>query len=114
MNSSGQVNVIVQYQQAPAMSMTLKQVLNLGGDLKLVLGLVKAVAYTIPVSALTQLAALSHLVYISPDRSLSSTKQRQSQCGSGLPQRKRSTWPRPRERVSTARPASGWRSSTVG
>ncbi len=71
-NSSGRVNVIVQYQQAPAV-LQLQQVLNLGGDLKLVLGLVKAVAYTIPVSALTQLAADPNVIYISPDRSLSST-----------------------------------------
>jgi serine protease AprX len=72
LNSTSQVNVIVQYQQAPA-TLQLQQVLNLGGTLNLVLGLVKAVAYRIPVSAITQLAADPNVIYISPDRSLGST-----------------------------------------
>src|SRR6202012_3052041 len=71
-NSSGQVNVIVQYQQAPA-TVQLQEELNLGGTLNQVLGLVKAVAYRLPVSAITQLAADPNVIYISPDRALSST-----------------------------------------
>src|ERR1700760_3866953 len=71
-NSSDQVDVIVQYKQAPA-ALQLQEVLSLGGQLKLVLGLVKAVAYRIPVSSIAQLAADPNVIYISPDRAVGST-----------------------------------------
>jgi serine protease AprX len=71
-NNSDQVDVIVQYKQAPS-ALQLQQVLSLGGQLKLILGLVKAVTYRIPVSSIAQLAADPNVIYISPDRALSST-----------------------------------------
>jgi serine protease AprX len=71
-NSAGPVNVIVQYNQPPTL-LQLQNVLNLGGLLKQELGLITARVFSIPASALGQLAADPNVVYISPDRPLGST-----------------------------------------
>ena len=66
---SDQVNVIVQFRQAPTAKHHQK-VLNRGGKLKQELGLVKSGAYSLPASALAGLAADPDVAYISPDLSL--------------------------------------------
>ena len=66
-NASDQVDVIVQFKQAPT-ARHHQKVLSRGGTLKHELGLVKSGAYTMPASALTDLAADPDVAYISPDR----------------------------------------------
>jgi serine protease AprX len=66
-NTSDQVDVIVQFKQAPT-SRHHQKVFNRGGRLNHELGLVKSGAYSLPVSALAGLAADPDVAYISPDR----------------------------------------------
>jgi serine protease AprX len=61
------VNVIVQFTQAPTARHHAK-VLNLGGELKSELGIVKGGAYTIQAGKLNELASDPEVAYISPDR----------------------------------------------
>ena len=68
--ASDQVDVIVQYTQAPT-ARHHQKVLSRGGTLKQELSVVKAGAYSMPASALASLAADPEVAYISPDRSLS-------------------------------------------
>lgn len=70
--SAGQVDVIVQYDQAPTAAYHQK-VLNRGGKIKRDLGPFKGGAYSMPASALADLANDPNVVYISPDRPLKST-----------------------------------------
>jgi serine protease AprX len=70
--SSEQVDVIVQFRQAPTAKHHQK-VLNRGGKLRQELGLVKSGAYSLPASALADLAADPDVAYISPDRAVAST-----------------------------------------
>lgn len=67
--ASDQVDVIVQFTQTPTASHHQK-VLSRGETLKHELGLVKSGAYSMPASALADLAADPEVVHISPDRSL--------------------------------------------
>ena len=69
-NASDPIDVIVQFTQAPTAKHHQK-VLDRGGKLNLELGLVKAGAYSLPASALADLAADPDVAYISPDRGLS-------------------------------------------
>jgi serine protease AprX len=71
-NASDQVDVIVQFTQAPT-ARHHQKVLNRGGKLRQELGLVKSGAYTVPASALTDLAADPDVAYISPDRPVQGT-----------------------------------------
>ena len=71
-NASDQVDVIVQYKQAPT-AWHHEKVLSRGGTLKQKLGLVKSGAYRVPASALAGLAADPDVAYISPDRPLQGT-----------------------------------------
>jgi len=64
---SDQVDVIVQFRQAPT-SKHHQKVLNRGGKFKHELGLVKGGAYSLPASALNSLANDPDVAYISPDR----------------------------------------------
>ena len=66
-NASDQVDVIVQFKQAPT-ARHHQKVLSRGGTLNRKLGLVKAGAYTVPASALADLAADPDVAYIAPDR----------------------------------------------
>jgi len=66
-NAFDQVDVIVQFKQAPT-ARHHQKVLSRGGTLRHELGLVKSGAYTMPASALTDLAADPDVAYISPDR----------------------------------------------
>ncbi len=68
-NGADQVDVIVQFNQAPTARYHQK-VLSRGGKLHRELGLVKGGAYSLPASALADLAADPDVVYISPDRPL--------------------------------------------
>jgi subtilisin family serine protease len=68
-HSSAMVDVIVQFTQIPT-ARHHQKVLSRGGTLKQELGVVKAGAYSIPASALADLAADPEVVYISPDRHL--------------------------------------------
>ncbi len=68
-NGADQVDVIVQFNQAPTARYHQK-VLSRGGKLRRELGLVKGGAYSLPASALADLAADPDVVYISPDRPL--------------------------------------------
>jgi serine protease AprX len=70
--ASGQVNVIVQYTQAPS-ARHHQKVLRRGGLLKRELGVVKGGAYRMPASALAALAADPEVAYITPDRPMSVT-----------------------------------------
>jgi serine protease AprX len=67
--ASGQVDVIVQYSQVPT-SAHHQKVISRGGTLKRELGQFKGAAYTMPASALADLAADPEVVYITPDRPL--------------------------------------------
>jgi serine protease AprX len=73
-NASGQVDVIVQFKQVPTTTFHQK-VLSRGGKIKTELGQFKGGAYTMPVSALTDLASDPDVVYISPDRRLNGATQ---------------------------------------
>jgi len=68
-NVSGQVDVIVQFSQAPSEDYHQK-VFRRGGTLKRSFERFKGGAYTMPASALEDLAADPDVVYISPDRPL--------------------------------------------
>ena len=61
------VNVIIQFTQAPT-AQHHQKVLSRGGKLKRELSVVKSGAYSLPGSALADLAADPDVVYISPDR----------------------------------------------
>jgi len=76
-NALDQVDVIVQFTKAPT-ARHHQKVLSRGGQLKQELGLVKSGAYSLPASALAELAADPDVAYIAPDRPLYST-------GNGLP-----------------------------
>ena len=65
-NASSQVNVIVQFRQAPT-ARHHQKVLNRGGKLRQELGLVKSGAYSLPESALSGLAADPDVAYIAPE-----------------------------------------------
>ncbi len=67
---SDQVNVIIQFKQAPTAKHHQK-VLNRGGRLKQELRLVNGGAYSLPASALAGLAADPDVAYIAPDRKVS-------------------------------------------
>ena len=69
---SDQVDVIVQFAQAPTAKQHQK-VFDRGGKLRRELGLIKSGSYSMPASALADLAADPDVSYISPDRQLSST-----------------------------------------
>jgi serine protease AprX len=71
-NASGQVEVIVQFKQAPT-ARHHQKVFNRGGKLRQELGLVRSGAYSLPASALADLAADPDVAYIAPDRPLYST-----------------------------------------
>jgi serine protease AprX len=73
-NLSGQIDVIVQFKQVPTTTFHQK-VLSRGGKIKTDLGQFKGGAYTMPVSALTDLASDPDVVYISPDRPLNGASQ---------------------------------------
>ena len=76
-NGTDQVDVIVQYNQVPTAEHHQK-VFSRGGTLKRELGSFKGAAYSIPASALADLAGDPDVVYITPDRPLqaaSSTPQ---------------------------------------
>ena len=66
-DSSDQVDVIVQFNQAPTAKHHQK-VTSKGGNLKQELGLVKSGAYSLPAGALDDLANDPDVAYISPDR----------------------------------------------
>ena len=66
-NPSERVNVIVQFKQAPT-ARHHQKVFNRGGKLRQELGLVKSGAYSLPASALDDLANDPDVAYISPDR----------------------------------------------
>ena len=68
-NASDQVDVIVQFNQVPT-ARHHQKVLSRGGKLKHELGLVKSGAYSLPASALADLAADPDVAYIAPDRPL--------------------------------------------
>ena len=68
-NSSNAVNVIVQFKASPTARHDQK-VLSRGGQFRQHLGLVKGGAYTVPPSALADLANDPEVAYISPDRGL--------------------------------------------
>jgi len=68
--TSGQVDVIVQFKQAPT-AYHHEKVLSRGGKIKRELGRFKGGAYTMPASALEDLANDPDVVYITPDRPLS-------------------------------------------
>lgn len=68
--TNAQVDVIVQYTQTPT-ARHHQKVLSRGGSFKQELGFVKAGAYSMPASALADLAADPEVAYISLDRSLS-------------------------------------------
>jgi len=68
--ASGQVDVIVQFKQAPT-AYHHEKVLSRGGKIKRELGRFKGGAYTMPASALEDLANDPDVVYITPDRPLS-------------------------------------------
>jgi hypothetical protein len=70
-NPSDQVDVIVQFTQAPT-ARHHQKVFNRGGQLRHELGLVKSGAYSLPAGALNDLAADPDVAYISPDRVWSS------------------------------------------
>jgi serine protease AprX len=72
LNNPGQVDVIVQYDQVPT-SAYHQKVISRGGVLKRDLGHFKGGAYTMPASALANLASDPNVLYISPDRPLSSS-----------------------------------------
>ncbi|HME31892.1 MAG TPA: S8 family peptidase [Terriglobales bacterium] len=67
-----QVDVIVQYTQAPT-ARHHQKVLSRGGTLKQELGAVKGGVYRMPASALADLAADPDVAYMTPDRPLSGT-----------------------------------------
>jgi serine protease AprX len=69
-NAFDQVDVIVQFKQAPT-ALHHQKVLSRGGTLRHKLGLVKSGAYRMPASALADLAADPDVAYISPDRPVS-------------------------------------------
>jgi serine protease AprX len=71
-NASDQVDVIVQFTQAPT-ARHHQKVFNRGGKLRRELGLVRSGAYSLPASALAALAADPDVAYIAPDRPLYST-----------------------------------------
>jgi serine protease AprX len=71
-NASDQVNVIVQFTQAPTAKHHQK-VMNKGGKFKQELGLVNGGAYSVPASALADLAADPDVAFISPDRPVQAT-----------------------------------------
>ena len=71
-SSADSVDVIIQYQQAPT-ALDHQKVLSYGGSLKQEWGFVKGATYSVPASALAELAADPDVAYISPDRPLSST-----------------------------------------
>ena len=66
-NAFDQVDVIVQFTQAPT-ARHHQKVLSRGGKINRELGLVKSGAYTMPTSALEDLANDPDVAYISPDR----------------------------------------------
>ena len=71
-NGADQVDVIVQFTQVPTAKHHQK-VTSRGGKLKQELGLVKGGAYSVPGSALADLAADPDVTFISPDRPVQST-----------------------------------------
>jgi len=71
-NASDQVDVIVQFTQVPT-ARHHQKVLNRGGKLRQELGLVMGGAYSLPASALADLAADPDVAYISPDRPVQGT-----------------------------------------
>lgn len=71
-NGSAPVDVIVQFNQVPLAAYHQK-VLSRGGTLKQELGQFKGAAYTMPATALAELASDPDVLYISPDRPLHST-----------------------------------------
>ena len=70
---SKSVDVIVRFKQAPTAELHNK-VLRHGGALKRELRIVRGGAYTVPASALAELAADSSVEYIAPNRPLHSTR----------------------------------------
>jgi serine protease AprX len=66
-NSTGSVNVIVQFQHTPTQWQHQK-VFSRGGSLHADLGSIKAGAYSVPISAINDLAQDPEVAYISPDR----------------------------------------------
>jgi serine protease AprX len=62
-----QVDIIVQYRQAPTPQLHQK-IIQRGGTLRQELGLVRGAVYRVPASALAYLAADPEVVYVSPDR----------------------------------------------
>jgi len=71
-NPASQVDVIVQFRETPT-QMHFSKVQTRGGLLRRQLGLVKAGAFRMPVSALKDLANDPDVTYISPDRPLYGT-----------------------------------------
>ena len=71
-SASGQVGVIVQYNRTPGAAYH-KKVLSRGGTLKRELGGFNGAAYSMPASAIADLANDPDVVYISPDRPLRGT-----------------------------------------
>ena len=70
--SSDQVNVIIQFKTAPNAELH-KKMLRRGGKFNRELDLVKSGVYSIPASALAELASDPEVAYISLDRPLKST-----------------------------------------
>jgi len=70
--SSSQVDVIVQFNQAPT-ARHHQKVLDRGGKLKQQHEIIKGGAYSVPASALADLAADPDVAYISPDRPVTGT-----------------------------------------
>ena len=68
-DGSGQVDVIVQFTQAPTTKQHSK-VLDRGGKLKWELGVIKGGAYSLPASAVADLAKDEDVAFISPDHPL--------------------------------------------
>jgi len=69
MTTADQVDVIVQFAQAPT-AFHHEKILSRGGTIKRELGQFKGAAYSVPASALADLADDPDVVYISPDRPL--------------------------------------------
>jgi len=67
LRASAHVNVIIQYRQAPTAA-NHQKVIRQGGALQRELGVVKAGAYSLPGSAIANLAADPDVAYITPDR----------------------------------------------
>ena len=74
-SDQSQVDVIVQFNQAP-IAHHHQKILDRGGKLKQTLGDFKGSAYSIPASALADLANDPEVTYISPDRPVRNSSNR--------------------------------------